>query len=248
MRRFLAIVIAFQCARLAAGGTLPLSGKDIVVMLRMGYSNEDIMRDLSKKHFVGALDSKVEGEMRQLNASPQLLDALRSGQFDATTDELTQAQQKIAAANAAAEELARQQQVALQDAAARVSNARRSQELAHPASQQIKQIIDLEIGHSLDLREFAGPNIRLIVNAVEMDDLMITLLDYDHMLVVGVQGPAGLYGGWGLTGISNVPTATHKRVEKENNSLLYRWGHSKLVYLDVMDTSINHVKVGIVSE
>jgi len=220
---------------------LPLTGKDIVVMLRMGYSSEDIMRDLSKKHFVSPLDSDAEAAMRKLNASPQLLDGLKSGQFNATTDELVQAQQKIAAANAAREEVASQHQIALPDAAGRISKAQRRQERARSAS---PRIIDLQIGQTLDLREFDGPNMRLIVNAVEMDDVIITLLDYDHMHVVGTRDGYGYY----LTGVSSQPELTRKRVAKEDNSLLHRWGRTKLVYLDVMDVSQNHVKVGIVSE
>jgi hypothetical protein len=91
---------AFQCARLATAGTLPLTGNDIVLMLRMGYSTENIVRDLNSKHFVGPLDPSSEAQIRQLNASPKLLDDLKSGRFDATTDQKTQAQQKIEAVNA----------------------------------------------------------------------------------------------------------------------------------------------------
>src|SRR5262249_21915891 len=53
MRRFLSIAIALQYAHLAIAGTSPLTGKDVVLMLRMGYSTEDIVRDLEAKHFVG---------------------------------------------------------------------------------------------------------------------------------------------------------------------------------------------------
>jgi hypothetical protein len=252
MRRFRAIPIALQCARLAIAGALPLTGKDIAVMLRMGYSSEDIMHDLSAKHFAGPLDSSSEAQIRQLNCSPKLLDGLKSGQFDATTDQLTQAQQKITAVNAAAEKSIEQQRIALHaDEAVKspstegtaaqngTSSAKRDQERPHAPP----KIIDLQIGKILDLRDFDGPNMRLIVNAVEMDDVIITLLDYDHMVVVG-----GGDGSGYLTRILSEPTTTHKRVTKEDNSLLYKWGQSKLVYIDAMDTALNHVKVGIVSE
>jgi len=210
------------------------------------------MRDLSAKHFVGPLDPNSEAQIRQLNASPKLLDDLKSGQFDATTDQLTKAQQKIAAVNAAAEKSTEQQRIALHaDEAVKsaptegtaaqdgTSIAKRGQERPHTPP----KIIDLQIGKMLDLREFDGPNVRLIVNAVEMDDVIITLLDYDHMRVVGSGDGSGY-----ITGISSEPTATRKRVEKEDNSLLYKWGRTKLVYIDAMDTALNHVKVGIVSE
>jgi len=46
MRHFLLVVIALQCAQLATASTVPLTGKDIVLMLRVGYSTEDVEREL----------------------------------------------------------------------------------------------------------------------------------------------------------------------------------------------------------
>src|SRR5947208_2906427 len=94
MRHFLPVVIALQCAHLATAGTLPLTGKDIVLMLRMGYSTEDVERELEAKHFVCPLDANSEGEIRDLNGSSQLLDTLKSGRLNATKDEVAQAEQK----------------------------------------------------------------------------------------------------------------------------------------------------------
>ncbi len=215
MRRFVAIAIAFQCARLASAGTMsPLTAKEIALMLRAGYSSETILNDLAARHFAGPLDSNAEAEMRQLNASPKLLDELKGGQLDATTDELTQAQEKIAAANAAEEQLAREKWIALQNgdlgkstssqgigAQSGVGAAQRGQERAQAAP----KIVELKVGQSLDLREFDGPNIRVVFTALEMDGVIITLQDYDHMLVVG---------GWGVSGcegyfpVSYLATAT----------------------------------------
>jgi hypothetical protein len=245
MRRFLAIAIAFQFARIATASTLPLTGKEIALMLKAGYSSETILRDLNARHFAGPLDPSSEAELRQLNASPKLLDDLKSGRFDATADQLTQAQQKVAAIKAEAKELARQQQIALQNVAARQSTSTQVQQWKE-RPQAAPKIIDLQIGQMLDLREFDGPNMRVGVLAVEMDALIIGLADYDHMQVVGGGYIDGGYGG--SVSIHSEPTATRKRVEKEDKALLYRWGRTKLVYLDVMDVAQNHVKVGIVSE
>ena len=106
MRRFLAIAIAFQCARFATAGTLPLTGKDVVLMLKLGYSTETILRDLNARHFGGPLDPSCEAQLRQLNASPALLDALKSGNNAASEEELAQARQKIAHLEVAAEQKA----------------------------------------------------------------------------------------------------------------------------------------------
>ena len=253
MRHFLAIAIAFQCARLATAGTLPLTGNDIVLMLRMGYSSEDIMRDLNAKHFAGPLDSSSEAQIRQLNASPKLLDDLKSGQFDATADQVTQAQQKIAAVNAAAEEFTAQKRTALQAGEAvksipiegiaaqhRTGIANRGQERTRVADSP--QIIDLEFGQPLDLRQFNGPNMQLIVTGLDLSDVLVTLLDYDRMQF----GGSGDF--WSGYHASSGPTRTRIRVKKENDALIYSWGRTKLVYIDAMDKGLNHVKVGIVSQ
>jgi hypothetical protein len=118
MRRFLAIAIAFQCARFASAGTLPLTGKDIVLMVKMGYSSQSIMRDLNAKHFLGPLDPSCEAQLRQLNASPALLDALKSGNNAASEEELAQARKRIADAQVASSNPTADQRAIDQKAAA----------------------------------------------------------------------------------------------------------------------------------
>src|SRR6185312_3810770 len=109
MRHFLPVVIALQCAHLATASTVPLTGKDIVLMLRMGYSTEDVVRELEAKHFVGPLDTNSEAQIRNLNGSAKLLDTLKSGQLNATKEEVAQAEQKSAATSAEAEASAQPQ-------------------------------------------------------------------------------------------------------------------------------------------
>src|SRR4029077_14414704 len=109
MRHFLPVVIALQCAHLATASTLPLTGKDIVLMLRMGYSTEDVVRDLEAKHFVGPLDANSEAQIRNLNGSSKLLDTLKSGRLNATKEEVAQAERKSAPTSAEAEALAQEQ-------------------------------------------------------------------------------------------------------------------------------------------
>jgi hypothetical protein len=245
VRRFVAIVIAFQFAHVVIADAVPLTAKEIGLMLRSGYSSDTILHDLSARHFAGPLDPSSEAELRQLNASPKLLDDLKSGRFDATADQLTQAQQKVAAIKAEARELVRQQQIALQNVAARQPTSTQVQQWKE-RPQVAPKIVDLQIGQMLDLREFDGPNMRVGVLSVEMDALIIGLADYDHMQVVGGGYIDGGYGG--SVSIHSEPTVSRKRVEKEDKALLYRWGRSKLVYLDVLDVALNHIKLGIVSE
>jgi hypothetical protein len=78
-------------------------------MLRMGYSSENIVRELNTKHFAGPLDPSSEAQIRQLNASPALLDALNSGNYAASEEELAQARKRIADEKAAAQKATEQE-------------------------------------------------------------------------------------------------------------------------------------------
>jgi hypothetical protein len=91
-------------------GTLPLTAKEISLMLRSGYSSEVILNDLATRHFAGQLDTKSESELAKANASPALLAALRTGNFAASKDELRQAQRKENLARVAAQKFQQQQQ------------------------------------------------------------------------------------------------------------------------------------------
>jgi hypothetical protein len=239
MRRFLSIAIALQCTHFATAGTLPLTGKDIVLMLRMGYSTEDIVRDLEARHFAGPLDANSEAEIRDLNGSSKLLDTLKSGRFNATKEEVAQAEQKSAATS---EEAEGQPQPASQSGRIGKDHSGPNQNRKAKAHADKSQTVDLEIGQPLDLREFNGPNVRLIVNGIEMSEIVITLVHPRQMRIVDGQNVSSGYG------LSAAPGQTSIRIKRENNSLVYRWGRTKVVYLDEIDTPQNHVRLGVTSE
>ncbi len=94
----------------------------------------------------------------------------------------------------------------------------------------------------LNLRQLNGPNVDLIVNEVVISDVVITVVDYDRMQV----------GGWGNDSLgyhaSSAPTRTRTRIKKEDGALLFMSGRIKILYIDDMATSMNHVKLAIVSE
>jgi len=239
MRHFLPVVIALQCTHLATAGTVPLTGKDIVLMLRMGYSTEDVVRELEAKHFVGPLDANSEAQIRNLNGSSKLLDTLKSGQLNATKEEVAQAEQKSAATSAEAED---QQQPTSQTGGVGKHRSGPSQNRKAKPDPDKSQTVDLEIGQPLNLREFNGPNVRLIVNGIEMSEIMITLV---HPRRMGIVEGRNVSSGYDL---SAAPGQTSIRIKKENNSLVYRWGRTKVVYLDAIDTPQNHVRLGVISE
>ena len=241
MRHFLLVVIALQCTHLATASTLPLTGKDIVLMLRMGYSTEDVVRDLEAKHFVGPLDANSEAQIRDLNGSSKLLDTLKSGRLNATKEQVAQAEQRSAATSAEAEALAQQQPTSQSEGVGKHRSGPSQNRKAKPDPDK-SQIVDLEIGQPLNLREFNGPNVRLIVNGIEMSEIVITLVHPRQTRIVDGRNVSSGYD------LSAAPGQTSIRIKRENNSLVYRWGRTKVVYLDAIDTPQNHVRLGVISE
>ena len=238
MRRFLSIAIALQCTHLAVAGTSPLTGKDIVLMLRMGYSTEDVVREVEAKHFVGPLDANSEAEIRDLNGSSNLLDTLKSGRLNATKEEVAQAEQKNAATSAEAEG---QPQPTSQSGGVGKDRSGLSQNRKMKTHADKSQPVDLEIGQPLNLREFNGPNVRVIVNGIEMSEVVITLVHPRGMRIDSRNVSSGYE-------LSAAPGQTSIRIKKENNSLVYQGGRIKVVYLDAIDTPQNHVRLGVISE
>ena len=241
MRRFLFIAFALQCTHLAIAGTSPLTGKEVVLMLRMGYSPDDIVRDVETKHFVGPLDATSENQIRELNGTSKLLDTLKSGQFDATKEEVAQAEQKSAAVSTEAKAEAQEQMASSDECVGKHPLAARQNRKARLYPDKMRTV-DLEIGQPLNLRTFNGPNVQLIVNGVEMSEIVITLVHPRRMRIVEGRNVSS------ADNLSAAPGQTSIRIKKENDSLVYQWGRSRVVYLDAMDTPSNHVRLGVISE
>ena len=241
MRRFLFIAIALQGTHLAVAGTSPLTARDVVLMLRMGYSTEDIVHDLEAKHFVGPLDANSEAEIRDLNGSSQLLDALKSGRLNATKEEVAQAEQKSAATNAEPEVSAQPQPTSQSEGVGK-GRSGPSQNRKGKLHTEKSQTVDLEIGQTLNLREFNGPNVRIIVNGIEMSEIVVTLV---HPRRMGIVEGRNVSSGYELAA---APGQTSIRIKKENKSLVYQGGRIKVVYLDAIDTPQNHVRLEVISQ
>jgi len=239
MRHFLPVVIALQCAHIATAGTMPLAGKDIVLMLRMGYSTEDVERELEAKHFFGPLDASSEAEILDLNGSSELIDTLKSGRLNATKEEVAQAEQKNAAISAEAEN---QPQPTPQSGGVGKQRFGPSQNRKAKPHADKSQTVDLEIGQPLNLREFNGPNVRVVVNGIEMSEIMITLV---HPRRMGIVEGRNISSGYEL---SAAPGQTSIRIKKENNSLVYQGGRIKVVYLDAIDTPQNQIRLDVISQ
>jgi nucleoredoxin len=75
---------------------MPLTAKEIGLMLRSGYSSEAVMRELSARHFADSFDSTVEKQLVQSGADQSLIDALRSGTYKLSSSEMAAAKEKLA--------------------------------------------------------------------------------------------------------------------------------------------------------
>jgi predicted ABC-class ATPase len=97
MRLVLISVLFFASAFCAVSAVAPLTAKEISLMLRSGYSNEAVLRELSARRFGDALDSTMEKQLVEAGANARLIEALRSGAYQLSASELAVAKTKVAA-------------------------------------------------------------------------------------------------------------------------------------------------------
>jgi nucleoredoxin len=98
MRLLLATAILFASACFAlATNPPPMTGKDVSLMLRSGYSSDAVEREVAGRHFMGALDPTAEKNLAQAGASPALISGLKSGAFAVPASEVAAVQAELAA-------------------------------------------------------------------------------------------------------------------------------------------------------
>jgi hypothetical protein len=97
-RRTLGISIAVCLSIFAARASqLPLTAKDVGLMVRMGYSSGVMVQELSTRHFVDTLDSTKEADLIKAGVTPELLTALKNGTYSVPPEEIARARGQIAA-------------------------------------------------------------------------------------------------------------------------------------------------------
>ena len=74
---------------------LPLTVKDVSLMLRAGYSSNSLMQELSTRHFADTVDANKESVLRKAGASEDLIDKLTSGRYSLSPKQMALAQDKI---------------------------------------------------------------------------------------------------------------------------------------------------------
>jgi nucleoredoxin len=97
MHVLFAIVLALVCSYRLSAGTLPLTAKDVGLMLRSGYSSEAVARDLATRHFVGPFDDAAKKMLVEAGATPALITALAKGTYAVPAEETARAQEALAA-------------------------------------------------------------------------------------------------------------------------------------------------------
>ena len=90
---FVCVLLSILVARAAQ---LPLTIKEISLMLRSGYSSNAIMQELAIRYFAEKLDVEKEKTLLQAGASAELITALKSGKYSLSPEQMTIAQQQIA--------------------------------------------------------------------------------------------------------------------------------------------------------
>jgi Thioredoxin-like len=97
VRRLSITCLLFALAGRALCSTIPLTGQEVSLMLRSGYSSDAVLQELSVRHFGGTLDSATETQLLRAGASQSLIDALHSARYQASPSEMATARQKRAA-------------------------------------------------------------------------------------------------------------------------------------------------------
>jgi len=95
-RALAALVCVLLSILVARAAQLPLTIKEISLMLRSGYSSNAIMQELAIRYFAEKLDVEKEKTLLQAGASAELITALKSGKYSLSSEQMTIAQQQIA--------------------------------------------------------------------------------------------------------------------------------------------------------
>lgn len=97
LRPFAILAVSLLSIVVASARQLPLTLKEIGLMLRSGFSNDAIIQDLSKRRFAETLDDPTAATLLKAGASPALIFALKSGSYSLAPAEASKAKQELEA-------------------------------------------------------------------------------------------------------------------------------------------------------
>jgi nucleoredoxin len=93
----LALLLAGATSSAALGRSLPLTIKEVSLMLRSGYSSEAVQQEISVRRLAETCDAAAEKTLRDAGAAPALIDVIKSGSYAISPAEAHQAQDELAA-------------------------------------------------------------------------------------------------------------------------------------------------------
>jgi nucleoredoxin len=94
---FLTLLVAGTAWSSLLARALPLTTKEVTLMLRSGFSSEAVQQELSIRRFAGPFDAATEKTLKDAGAAPALIDALRSGSYLISPADAQAAQDALAA-------------------------------------------------------------------------------------------------------------------------------------------------------
>ncbi|MGZ5503441.1 MAG: thioredoxin-like domain-containing protein [Chthoniobacterales bacterium] len=97
MRNSLVAAAVIFAASICAAALAPLTVKDVSLMLRSGYSSDEVTRELSTRRFLGSLDSATEKALLEFGAKAELIAALRNGAYTLSAEQAAAAQKDLEA-------------------------------------------------------------------------------------------------------------------------------------------------------
>jgi thiol-disulfide isomerase/thioredoxin len=116
------------------GAGAPLQTKEIGLMLRAGYTSDEVLQEVATRHVVDSLDATTEKTLREAGADQRLIDALKSGKYALAPTDSAEAKrlQEEAAARVQADRAAGQDRLLEQaKAQAQAAISRRMANLLH---------------------------------------------------------------------------------------------------------------------
>jgi nucleoredoxin len=96
MRLLLITLLSAATVSRAIAGPMPLTAKEIGLMLRTGYSSNSVENELATRHFADTLDEAKEATLVKAGASPKLIGILKNGTYSLSPEKTAQVQQEIA--------------------------------------------------------------------------------------------------------------------------------------------------------
>jgi nucleoredoxin len=96
MRGVIVLLLCLQLCGFSQAAQLPLTPKEVSLMLRSGYSSTSIIQELGKRRFAGVIDADLESTLLKAGATQALLEALKRGDYAVSEKEAAHVQEQLA--------------------------------------------------------------------------------------------------------------------------------------------------------